>query len=114
MAELIPWLVGALLLAVWLGLIAKSLRSPAWMILGILGLLIVLYVAAGLLQSAAGPAASWDHGASAEERAGGRGLAADLSFILMVNVVVATPIFVLLVLITGAYMGLQAVRHSLR
>lgn len=114
MTDLILWLVGGLLIAVWLGLIAKLLRSPAWMILAILGLLIVLYCAAGLLQSAAGPAASWDHGASVEDRAGGRGLAADLSFILMANVVVVVPIWVLLVLSACAYGGFRALRGIFR
>jgi hypothetical protein len=69
---------------VWLGAILYLRRFSPWMILGGFAFCFVLVVLAIALTSAAGPAASWD-GATAADRAGGRGFAADAAFVVLGN-----------------------------
>lgn len=72
------------LTVVWLGAILYLRRFSVWMIVGGVAFCCLLWILALTLRSVAGPAASWD-GATAEDRAGGRGFAADAGFVLAGN-----------------------------
>jgi hypothetical protein len=103
---------GPLVLAVvWLGAILYLRRFSLWMIWGGFAFCCLLWVLGLILTSAAGSAASWD-GATAADRAGGRGFAADAGFILFGNGFVALICWLGLAIITMIGVGVQALMRT--
>jgi hypothetical protein len=95
------------LTVVWLGGILYLGRFSLWMIVGGFVFCCLLYVLAVALTSAAGPAASWD-GATAADRAGGRGFANDAAFVLFGTGLGALACWLALAFITMIGIGFQA------
>jgi hypothetical protein len=101
------WAGPLMLAVVWLGVLLYLGRFSLWMIAGGIGFCILLIVLAMVLNSAAGPAASWQ-GTTSADRAGGRGFEADAGFLLFINGVGALVCCAALTLITVFGVGIQA------
>jgi hypothetical protein len=104
------WFVAVNLAVLWLGLAVWLRRPVAWIILAGFLLLVALFVAAGILQSAAGPAVDWFHGTTPEDRAHGQGTIADISFALRIIAFLAFPVWVLVSLTAAACLVVDSFR----
>jgi hypothetical protein len=83
-----------------------------WVILAGFLVIVVLFVASAILQSAAGPAGDWFHGTTAEDRAHGRGTMEDLSSLTFLIAFLGLPLWVLFALGTVGYLVVDNLRHS--